>query len=75
MRKYWMCMVLALAGCKDSAIDYGTSARCQDKGFKPGTVEYDRCIKDDKLSTMMEQQRRDFDDMQRARQDEIMRRY
>lgn len=66
---------LGLNACGKGGVDYDVSARCQDKGTRPGTVEYDRCLKDEKLDKIMEEQRHEFERMQQERQDQMIRRY
>lgn len=67
--------LLLLAACAPESKDYDASAKCQGQGFRPGTSAYDRCIKDEQGARLLEQQRREMEEMQRQRQDEKMWRY
>jgi hypothetical protein len=67
--------LLSLTACGPEAKDYEASANCQNMGKKPGTAEYDKCLREEKSVKMMEQQRRDFEQMQQQQLDDKMRRY
>ena len=69
------CVLLALCACAKESPNYDASATCQDRGMKPGTAEYDQCVKDEKAAAMMEQQRKDYEDMKQQQQDWNMRRF
>lgn len=64
-----------LAGCTDTKKDYDASANCQASGLKPGTPEYDKCVKDEKTVRLMEQQRREYEQMKQEQEDWKLRRY
>lgn len=67
--------LLLLAACASEGKDYDASARCQAQGLRPGTLAYDHCVSDEQATQLLERQRREFEDMQRERRDQQMRRY
>lgn len=77
MTRYLMTALalLALSACADDRKDYDASAKCQALGYKPGTAEYDKCIKEEKTIKLMDQQRREFEDMKQQQEDWRQRRY
>lgn len=76
MAKQWiLCSLLfLLAACQPPAKDYESTARCQELGYKPGTVEYDNCVKEERASRLLQKQRREFDQMKQDERDWKMRR-
>jgi hypothetical protein len=77
MKKYLLAIsaVLALAGCADPKPDRVASAQCQDMGLAPGTAGYDRCVTEQRNKRLMEEQRREYEQMKQYDQDWKMRRY
>lgn len=70
------CFVFTLSACADQGGSDGVSARhCSGLGFKPGTKEYERCLRDERTSRLMEEQRQDFERMKQEQQDWKLRRY
>jgi len=67
--------LLLLAGCGPEQKDYTASAKCQDLGLKPGTSEYDKCYAEQKNIHLMEEQRKEFDQMKQQDMDWNMRQY
>lgn len=66
---------LLLTACADNRKDYDASARCQGMGYKPGTSAYDRCVEDEKMEKLMQQQRQEFEQLQQERQDQKLKGY
>ncbi len=66
---------LTLSGCADEKKDYDSAARCQGLGYKSGTAEYDKCVKDEKTIRLMEEQRKEYERMKQQDMDWKMRRY
>lgn len=83
MSKYMLQSLCLLAGiamlsaCDSGSqkTDYDASARCQSMGYQPGTAEYDRCVEDEKLNRMMQQQRQDYERMKQQEMDQKLWRY
>lgn len=64
------------AGCMiHTDRDYDASAKCQARGYEPGTVSYNDCMEDEHIQKIMEQQRREMEDIQRRREDQKWLRY
>lgn len=68
-------LVLCASACSETSKDYDSVAHCQALGAKPGTAEYDRCLKDEKINKMLEQQRKEFDQMKQDDLDRKLRSY
>lgn len=76
MKKYIVIATLVLAACAgESRTDYEASARCQEMAYKPGTAEYEQCLKDEKAERLMDQQRKLNERREQDRRDQINRRY
>jgi hypothetical protein len=76
MKKTIIFAVLLLTACAgNSGRDYDGSARCQGMGYKPGTAEYEQCLKEEKAARLMEQQRQLDERREQERRDQINRRY
>ena len=67
--------VFALCACAPAHKDYAASAACQQAGKAPGTLEYDRCLDEERAARRLEDSRREFEKMQRTREDERARRF
>ncbi len=68
-------LVLITAGCADNKPDYDGMAKCEGLGYKPGTAEYDKCVREEKSVKMMEEQRREFEKMKQDDRDRKLRGY
>lgn len=68
-------LLLPLAACAPEGRDYDASAYCIEKGYAPGTSAYDRCIREEQDARLLEEQRREMEALQRARQDQKLRQY
>ena len=69
-------LCLPLAACAgDGKKDYVASAHCYDMGYKAGTDAYDQCIKEEKSSRMLKEQRQEFERMKQDQEDWKQRRY
>lgn len=55
--------------------DRASIAKCQDMGHAPGTAEYDTCVREETGAKLMEQQRREYEQMKQNERDWKMRRY
>jgi hypothetical protein len=55
--------------------DRAAIAKCQGMGNAPGTAEYDTCVREESAARVMEQQRREYDQMKQNEQDWKLRRY
>lgn len=75
MHKIIIIAALALTACAEPKPDYAAQGRCQELGHAPGTAAYDDCLKEQRTQRMMEQQRQEFEDMKRYREEWRMRRY
>jgi len=65
----------SLTSCGPERKDYESSAACQQAGKTPGTAAYDACLSQEKSARLLEQQRREFEQMQQERQDQKSRRF
>jgi hypothetical protein len=75
MRISLIATLFLLAACADNKTDYDASARCQAQGQKPGTAGYEQCVREERSQRMMEQQRREYEQMKQQDRDFKMRRY
>jgi hypothetical protein len=73
--KRMLIALLALSACAPTQKDYDAQARCESMGQKPGTAAFDRCVTEEHTSTLMEQQRQDYERMKQEQEDWKMRRY
>ena len=55
---------IALSACTKPTKDYDSSAACLDQGMHPGTTAFDNCMKEEKASRALEQQRQEYEDQQ-----------
>lgn len=70
------CGLILLAGCATShPKNYEDAAHCQALGNSSGTKEYDDCMDGERKARMLEQQRREFDQMKQDERDYRNRRY
>lgn len=73
-RKTILALILAaLAACADNKKDYDAMARCEGLGYQPGTVELDKCVREEQAIRLMEQQRNDFERQKQEERDWKMR--
>ncbi len=56
--------LLALAACADDGRDYDASKQCVSRGFQPGTPAYESCVREERTTRLMEQNRREFEQRQ-----------
>jgi hypothetical protein len=69
MTRYAMiATMLMLAACAPERPDYESVRKCGDLGHQPGTKEYDKCVSQERSIRMMEQQRSDFEEMQKQQE-------
>lgn len=54
-------LAFALPGCADNTKDYDAQARCQALSLKPGTEQYNNCIREEKMQKMLRQQREEYE--------------
>lgn len=70
MRKIHVVLpLLALASCGPEAKDYDAQAMCQSIGNQPGTRAYDECVEAERSRKMLEQQRREYEQMKQEKED------
>lgn len=74
MKRAWI-ILLALTACAPTQRDYDAQARCQSMGHKPGTKDYDSCVAEEHSSTLLQQQRDEYERMKQEQEDWRMRRY
>lgn len=56
------CTALLLASCTgQQAKDYDSTATCQAQGLKPGTAEYDTCVREESAARLMQQQHDEYE--------------
>ncbi len=74
--KYFLAIFLLTAACSSAPKkDYDAIARCQEQGHKPGNADFDECVKEEKASKILKQQRDEFERIKREEQDNRLRRY
>ncbi len=74
MRIPFLMMLPLLAACAVQP-DRAAIAKCQSMGEQPGTESYDTCVREESAARIMEQQRREYEQMKQNEQDWKMRRY
>lgn len=67
-------ILLTATACGEEKKDYDAVAHCQGVGHVSGTPEFEKCIKEQKTQRLMEQQRREYEQMRRDREDDKMMR-
>lgn len=76
MKRLCVVLCIVLAACAgEKKKDYTASAHCHELGHVVGTEGYDQCMKDEKSSRMLKEQREEFDRMQQDREDWKQRKY
>ena len=76
MRPFILLACLIVTACANNGKkDYDASARCYERGYKAGTDAYDQCVKDERASRMLEEQRQEFDRMRQDQEDWKQRRF
>lgn len=68
-------LAIALFACDAPRKDYESSAKCHDLGYKPGTPEFEDCVRNERAERMMRQQREEFERLKQDERDWKMRRY
>ena len=75
MRLSLIAALLLLAACTDNKMDYEASAKCQSLGHKPGTAAYDECVSEVRSERLLQQQRREYEQMKQYDRDYKTRGY
>jgi len=73
-QKFMLYAFVILSACATPKKDYESIARCQELGYKPGTSLYDQCLKEEKASRLLQEQRREFDQRKQDERDWKIRR-
>ncbi len=55
--------------------DRATIAKCETMGYTAGTKDYATCVREENAAKLMEQQRREYEQMKQYEQDWKTRRY